>query len=386
MPVSSYQKDGQVLWKVYVCLQSEDNPTLRVQRRLTQIKSEREACSEEKRLLREAASALSKLEGRGLTWEEVIGRWELAMRRDGAYFNYQPTTIIDHVSTLTRWTSSWLKRSASSLTKGDGRDVLRQMEIAGKSRNFRKNVKYTINVVFKWAIEERLVIGTNQSPVEGLQLGPNKSERVPDILTIEEIRKLLADAKALENPWYPVWAMALLTGMRNGELHALLWSDVDLEGRRVTVSKSYNTRTREVKSTKAGYWRTVPISDELHVLLQELKSSDPRRAHVLPRFWEWDKGEQARRLRAFCQGIGIRSIKFHALRACFATQLLANDIAPARVMKVCGWRDLKTMQHYIRLAGVEEAGATQVLRILPSDAAVMGEVVDLFEFKAKKTE
>jgi len=257
------------------------------------------------------------------------------------------------------------------------------MELAGKSRNFRKNVKYTVNVVFKWGIEEHLITGVNQSPVEGLQLGPNTSEKVPDILTIEEIRKLLADAKALENPWYPVWATALLTGMRNGELHSLLWSDIDLEGRRIIVSKSYNTRTKSVKSTKAGYWRTVPISDELHVLFQGLKASDPKRVHVLPRFWEWDKGEQARRLRAFCQGIGIRSIKFHALRACFATQLLANDIAPARVMKICGWRDLKTMQCYIRLAGVEEAGATQVLRIMPSDAAVMGEVVNLFEFKAK---
>ena len=384
MAISSYQHDGPTLWKVYVCIQSEENPTLRVQRRLTQLKSEREAHTEEKRLVKEAASALAKLEGRGLTWAEVIGRWELAMRRDGAYFNYQPTTIKDHVSTLTRWTAAWLDRPASRLTRGDGRDALRNMESEGKSRNFRKNVKYTINVVFKWAIEERLITGINQSPVEGLQLGPNKNEKVPDILTVEEIRKLLACAKALENPWFPVWAMALLTGMRNGELHALLWSDIDLEGRRITVSKSYNTRTREVKSTKAGSWRTVPISDELHVLLQDLKASDPKRPNVLPRFWEWDKGEQARRLRAFCQGIGIRSIKFHALRACFATQFLANDVAPARVMKICGWRDLKTMQYYIRLAGVEEAGATQVLRLLPSDAAAMGEVVNLFEFKAKK--
>jgi hypothetical protein len=42
------------------------------------------------------------------------------------------------------------------------------------------------------------------------------------------------------------------------------------------------------------------------------------------------------------------------------------------------------MQHYIRLAGIDEKGATQVLRLLPSDDAVMGEVVNLFDFKAKK--
>jgi hypothetical protein len=29
------------------------------------------------------------------------------------------------------------------------------------------------------------------------------------------------------------------------------------------VQRSYNKRTKEFKSTKAGYWRTVPISVEL---------------------------------------------------------------------------------------------------------------------------
>jgi len=50
-------------------------------------------------------------------------------------------------------------------------------------------------------------------------------------------------------------------------------------------------------------------------------------------------------------------------------------------MKVCGWQDLKTMQHYIRLAGVDERGATDTLKILPSDEACMGEVVRIFDFK-----
>ena len=87
---------------------------------------------------------------------------------------------------------------------------------------------------------------------------------------------------------------------------------------------------------------------------------------------------QAQELRAFCRGIGIRSIRFHALRACFAAQLLAHDVAPARVMKICGWKDLKTMQYYIRLAGIEEEGATQVLKVLPTDDAVTKEAERIF--------
>jgi integrase len=260
---------------------------------------------------------------------------------------------------------------------------MKRVEDVGKSFSLQRNLKHTINVVYDWGVQQRLIRGAYESPVKGYKL-VRREEKVPDILTLEEIRKLLIEAKRMEHEWYPVWSMALLTGMRNGELHALLWSDVDLENRKIAVSKSFHSRRRIVKSTKSGCWRTVPISDELYALLMELKAKTGKTPNVLPRFWKWDHGQQAEILRAFCIGIGIRSIKFHALRACFATQLLAHDIAPARVMKICGWQELKTMQHYIRLAGIDEKGATQVLRLLPSDDAVMGEVVNLFDFKAKK--
>jgi integrase len=92
----------------------------------------------------------------------------------------------------------------------------------------------------------------------------------------------------------------------------------------------------------------------------------------------WNKGQQAKVLRCFLKGIGIKDVKFHALRACFATQLLAKNIPPAVVMKICGWKNLKTMEFYVRLAGINEAGATEVLNILPSDKEVMDNVVSLF--------
>lgn len=67
------------------------------------------------------------------------------------------------------------------------------------------------------------------------------------------------------------------------------------------------------------------------------------------------------------------------LRACFATQLISTGSPPAIVMKICGWKDLKTMQRYIRLAGIDESGATEGLKFLPTtDAAMMEKVVSLF--------
>jgi len=174
--------------------------------------------------------------------------------------------------------------------------------------------------------------------------------------------------------------MALLTGMRNGELYALLWKDVDFENREISVNKSFNCRKRITKCTKAGRWRSVPISDELMALLKELKATSAGRPEVLPRLDRWYNGEQARKLREFCQGIGLPSTKFHTLRACFSTQLIRNGVPPIQIQKICGWEELKTMQSYIRMAGIETKGATESLRVLPA-MKVFDTVAGLFSTK-----
>ena len=53
-------------------------------------------------------------------------------------------------------------------------------------------------------------------------------------------------------------------------------------------------------------------------------------------------------------------------------------------MKIAGWRDLKTMQRYIRMAGIDEAGATEALRFIPTEEAVMEKVVSLFGGRKKE--
>ena len=42
---------------------------------------------------------------------------------------------------------------------------------------------------------------------------------------------------------------------------------------------------------------------------------------------------------------------------------------------------MKTMQRYIRLAGIDEAGATEKLKFISTDEAVMEHVVNLFGYR-----
>jgi integrase len=397
--IKRYEIDGQPFWSVYVNLRSQKTPTIRVQRRVNNISSEKAAIHEEKKLIQLLAKTIVVLESKGATWDEVITKW---VRHQQLFPSRKlvKTTLIDYEAMLRNWTKPWLNRTASDLNRADGRELFNYVESTERKFDFRSKLRYVINSVYVWGIEERLIVGPKESPVYGMDVKTDREEKRPEILTKEEIRILLRKAYEQNHPWFEIWTSAVFTGCRSGELHQLRRKDLEIVSpvqaeqedlkpfnqRRygvLRVQRSWNRRTREVGPTKAGYWRTVPVCSEFYWFLVrrlnvgELKPED----YLLPRDWRWDKGEQARVLRAFCLGNALPQVKFHTLRACFATQLISSGIPATVVMKICGWKDLKTMQRYIRLAGIEEAGATEVLSFVPTDAAVMEKVVSLYDWK-----
>lgn len=378
MSIKEYQINGKTFFEVYVHVKSKSDPLLRIQKKKKNIVTMKEAAREETRMIKEALIELGSLEGKSDTWGRIIELWCNEQTRNGMSNYTNRFTVSDYYKMLKKYTAPWMKRRPHELTRGDGRRVLDSMLKEQKSKSFILKVKNTINLVFQWGIDNRYIKDVYLSPVYGIKID-KKEEKFPEILNLTEIRTFLFQAKSRNHIWYSVWAMALLTGMRSGELYALEWNDVDFENKLIRVKKSFNKRTKETKTTKAGYWRNVPISSELYNLLVELKSLTGLTIWVLPRLAEWDRGEQAKPLRHFLLEIGLSSVKFHTLRACFATQLLADGVETAKVMKIGGWKDLKTMQIYMRLAGVDEKGATEGLRFLPSDEAVMGRVVELFK-------
>jgi integrase len=370
---------GQKSFSVYVNMRSRPMPHLRFQKRVTGLKTMAEAQRTEKAMVKELTMKVAQGEGHGFTWRMVVDKWAAFV--DSPYFmdrKYNPSTVSDYVSMMRTWTKDWLDRPAAEICRGDGREVLNRVLVQGRTKAFQKRLKNTINMIFNWGIESKIIRGVTHSPVFGLKI-VLKEDKKPEILKLEEIRHLLREALERNHPWYPIWAVALLTGMRNGELYALKWSDVDLEKGLITVQRSYNKRTKEFKSTKAGYWRTVPISEELKHLLLHLQQHDGCSDYVLPRIDLWVQGTQARVLREFCSSIDLSAIKFHTLRACFATQLISSGAEPIKVMKICGWQDLKTMARYLRLAGVDEKGVTDCLKILPLEDGVRSNVVELFK-------
>ncbi len=370
---------GKPVFHVTASKRSAVDPSIRETAERTFVGTKAHADREYEKLKDTVQRKIWEREQDGLSWGRLVDRFGYALETgEGLDRSVTKATALDTVRGLELYTQLWWKRPAKDISIVDVKRVMQEMTGQALSSSRRKAVKYYISAAWNWGKDNGLVPASGINPTTNVKTQGKKDDedKKPDILTLAECRKLLETAKALNHPWYYAWAVALHTGCRSGELFALLWTDVDTENRIMTVSKTFNGRFKTITSTKGGYWRDVPINEELEKLLRELRTITGRTPHILPRFTDWSRGEQARILRKFCEGVGLPSIKFHALRSCFATQMLRQSVAPVTVMKICGWRDLKTMQRYVRLAGIEIEGATDQLKFLPSDA--VAEIVPLF--------
>jgi integrase len=378
MAISKYVENDTEYFKVYVHVRSSIDRSKRSQKYAYRLKTETEARREEKKLLQQATREVQKMEGLGLLWSEVVHLWSREFLSGLLMKRVAKRSSKEYVGVVHKWTATWMKKPAFELSRADGRDLILRMERANLSRNYQKKVKNIINSLFQWGVEFGHIKENATSPLKGLLID-NDEERVPEILTLEEIKKFLTAAKLLNHQWYPIWSFAILTGMRTGELHALTWGQIDLEKEIILVDRSYDSNMKQTGPTKGRYWRTVPINSSLRNLILEIKRDRdiPKSEFVLPRIKEWDNGDQAVSLKTFLKSLNIKPVRFHALRACFATQMLSNGVPAPVVMKIGGWKRTSTMDIYLRLAGVDTKGATESLQFTPQNINFGDNVINI---------
>ncbi len=224
--------------------------------------------------------------------------------------------------------------------------------------------------------------------------GPNPAQdvrkrkvpkRQPDYLHRHEVPLLL---RALDPRWRPIFAAALYTGLRKGELLALRKSDVDLLRQTLMVARSHERDT-----TKGGRAESIPVATELVPFLRIAIAASPSEL-VFPK----PDGTMMRRdvnlemtlrralgragvvegYRHVCrrQGCGhvepaqdqaqrrcpkdnhklwvkpvVRPIRFHDLRHSTASLLMMNGANPASVQRILRHSDPKlTTEVYGHLA------------------------------------
>lgn len=178
--------------------------------------------------------------------------------------------------------------------------------------------------------------------------------------TKDEIRRFLLAAQEEDEGVYELYATAIYTGMRAGELLGLQWQDADLRRRLITVQRSYDT------TTKTDRVRYVPVLDPLLPLLKEWKLRCPSKTWVFPSKVGTMQQPSARvlqetlrRVRAVA-GIDDR-ITFHGLRHTFASHWMANGGDIYRLQRVLGHRSIVMTERYSHLSPTAFASDYSIL-------------------------
>ncbi len=354
----------KVLYRIRVYLRSNKNSALRITKQEGGFETEAQATKRETQLKKDCERELIDLESKGTLFVDLLSGWDDHCQKLLVATGKRSATVhTEYIGGIRKWFKEYWNRPATDVNPYVVTNIFEEMKASEICFGHRKKLKQILKSIFDFGIQSGM-LHLQRSPTFEVALA-RETEKKPEILTNQEIQTLIQKAYEINHEWKEIWAAALLTGMRSGELHALEWSDIDFENKTLNVNKTYNVKKRNFNATKGGYFRLVPMSNDLEQVLKGLIPVTGQTKHVFPRSWEWNKGLQARVLRRFCYINGLPSIKFHTLRACVATQMLRSGVEAAKVMKVCGWKELKTMQYYVRLAGIEVEGVTESLKIFP---------------------
>jgi len=175
--------------------------------------------------------------------------------------------------------------------------------------------------------------------------------------TDEEIFRFLRAAMSRDESLFYLYATAVYTGMRAGELAGLHWADVDLVRRLITVRQSFGN------PTKGGYVRYSPIVDVLLPLLTKWREKNPLDL-VFPNQAGNMLQPSARvfqeHLHAVLAAAGLMPIKigerdvpyvtFHGLRHTWASHWMMRGGDLFKLQRIGGWRSYAMVQRYAHLS------------------------------------
>ncbi|MBY0515380.1 MAG: site-specific integrase [Bacteriovoracaceae bacterium] len=298
-----------------------------------------------------AQKCVQQVQSKTPTWNDAIDMYKLQSIQNGL-----SDDTIKNVDICLKGITSckWGMLKVDAINANMIREVI-NVDLKGKSESYRKSVLKYIRLCCKNLVDGK-ILDQNPAPEIKFSVG----QKLEDVLSETEAKLFLQKAKEYNDELYPLWRFALLTGMRSSEIAGMTWDKVDFVNGRMKVDCQWKKATGFKDNTKTYKDRYIDISPNLLELLNELKA-DSVDNFVIPRYDIFIRGEAARETRKFLKMIGIKPIHFHALRASWATIMMQKGIAHIIVMKLGGWKDLKTMDRYVRLSGIEIKGALDKL-------------------------
>lgn len=196
-----------------------------------------------------------------------------------------------------------------------------------------------------------------ENPIIGITL-PKRKKTSLNVWDENTIKAFIENAKNLKigHRYYRGYVIALLTGMRRGEILGLRWGDVDLENGLLFIRQIVSSQTTKIKDrtkTEAGT-RTVSIPNFLIEVLKEQKLQiESEKLIYEEEYGDYDlvmctpKGTPIcpknfyRTFKEVCKRLELPIIRFHDMRHSHVTLLIAKNMNPKIISERIGHSDIK---------------------------------------------
>ena len=201
-----------------------------------------------------------------------------------------------------------------------------ELKDKGLSNRFIRGVHGVLNSALEQAVKERLI---TSNPAEGCKL-PKIEKKEMKVLLPEQIGAYLQEAN--KRGLLPAYYLELTSGLRRGELLALLWTDLDVENMTISVTKQVNRINGQLKVSQpktSNSIRTIPIPKQAVDLLILEHEKHPDNPYMFPSpktGTMYDPDSFRHTHEKILAAAGIEHIRFHDLRHTFATLSLQNGV------------------------------------------------------------
>lgn len=228
----------------------------------------------------------------------------------------------------------------------DGKEYERKGNLSPRSANV---ILVTLREVFKLLQKDA---GIFENPFEDIDPLANESEtREP--FTEEELKKIFKNADEF---MFPMFAIGICTGLREGDICTLLWNEIDFKDNYI-----------KHKMLKTGRYVEIPMIFSLRKYLMELREKAAKKQeYVLPihaQMYNDNASGISYRIKAFLDGLDIATTKkikgrtrlvsvkdLHALRHSFAYIAGVANIPLVIVQSILGHMTPEMTKHYQRHA------------------------------------
>ncbi|MBI4855815.1 MAG: site-specific integrase [Acetobacterium woodii] len=252
-----------------------------------------------------------------------------------------------------------------------------------------KKIQDWYNDLFKSGVSTSVINGVNKIVRPAIRFAAETS-RIPNdfskIIKIPEDRTIIKTPTPTVRPltikeqtafeiaikdddYEMLYLTAMYTGLRPGELSALIWEDIDFKGKTIRVNKAYKVSkdidldkyigvTGPPKTKNAN--RLVPIPDGILTKLKQYQISQREKflkygVAVEDDFLVFsnsigtylDRQNMNKRIKKIYESCGIKNKRFYDLRHTYATRLFELGEAPKTVQMLMGHADIsETLNTY----------------------------------------